>query len=241
MARRPRLFVPCVAQHIVQRGNNRQICFASDEDFAAYAHWLLEAAEKFDVAIHAWVFMTNHVHLLVTPATEKSAPSMMQHLGRLYVRYFNRQYRRTGTLWEGRYKSCLVQDERYLLACYRYIELNPVRAGMVADPARYTWSSYHANALGTFTPLITPHGEYLHLGADLKTRLENYRALFSHLINASLVSEVRDALNRGLVLGNERFKDDIELLLCRRVRRGKPGPIGKSEGKQCRAIDRGNC
>ena len=231
MARLPRLFINGVAQHIVQRGNNRQVCFASDQDFAAYAYWLHEAAEKFNVAIHAWVFMTNHVRLLVTSSTEESTPLMMQHLGRLYVRYFNRDYRRSGTLWEGRYKSCLVQDEHYLLSCYRYIELNPVRADMVADPAQYRWSSYHANALDKFTTLITPHPEYLRLGLDEASRRESYRRMFQRRIDAPLITEVRDALNQGLVLENERFKDDVEIILRRKVRLGKPGPLRKNKQK----------
>lgn len=123
-----------VAQHIVQRGNNRQICFGQEADFSAYAHWLREASERFSVSVHAWVLMTSHVHLLATPCEPGGISAMMQHIGRRYVQYFNHQWCRTGTLWEGRFKSCLVQDQEYLLQCYRYIELNPVRAGMVDDP-----------------------------------------------------------------------------------------------------------
>ena len=134
MPRRKRLCPTGVPQHILQRGNNRQACFATDNDIAAYANWLAEAVDKYKVAIHAWVFMTNHVPLLVTPRREGCISAMMQYLGRYYVRYFNITYERTGTLWEGRFRSCLVQTETYLLVCHRYIELNPVRAGMVADP-----------------------------------------------------------------------------------------------------------
>jgi putative transposase len=135
-------------QHIIQRGTNRQPCFASDEDFVAYSHWLDECARKYAVSIHAWVFMANHVHLLMTPSTSDGVSKLMQTLGRYYVRYFNNTYRRTGTLWEGRFKSCVVDEENYLLVCQRYIELNPVRAGMVSAPEGYRWSSYRANGLG---------------------------------------------------------------------------------------------
>ena len=129
MARLPRICLPDIPQHVIQRGNNRQACFGSDEDFAAYAHWLEEYARKFRVAIHAWVFMTNHVHLLLTPESDEGVSRLMQTLGRKYVRYFNYTYKRSGTLWEGRFKSCVVEAENYLLLCQRYIELNPVRAG----------------------------------------------------------------------------------------------------------------
>ena len=119
----------------MQRGNDRQVCFTSDKDIAAYAHWLHEGAVKYEVLIHAWVFMTNHVHLLVTPCVDMASSRLMQFIGRHYVRHFNYTYRRSGTLWEGRYHSCLVQAEAYLLSCQRYMGLNPVRANMVADPA----------------------------------------------------------------------------------------------------------
>jgi putative transposase len=124
-----------IPQHVIQRGNNRQICFGSDEDMAVYMNWLKEYAGNYQVAIHAWVLMTNHVHLLATPYSERGISKMLQSLGRRYVRYFNYSYKRSGTLWEGRYKASLVQTEDYLLALYRYIELNPVRAAIVTDPA----------------------------------------------------------------------------------------------------------
>jgi putative transposase len=142
MARLTRICLPEVPRHIIQRGNNRQACFGSEEDFAAYAHWLGEYSHRFHVAIHAWVFMTNHVHLLVTPNTEDGVSRLMHTLGRKYVRHFNFTYRRSGTLWEGRFKSCVVEAESYLLTCQRYIELNPVRTGMVDEPGQYKWSSF---------------------------------------------------------------------------------------------------
>lgn len=158
MARLHRLSPAGIPQHVIQRGNNRQACFNSDEDFAAYAYWLKEYADKYQVQIHAWVFMTNHVHLLVTPIKESAVSQMMQSLGRCYVRYYNKTYQRSGTLWEGRFKSCLIESSGYLLQCYRYIELNPVRALMVSDPSEYRWSSYRSNGLGVYTLLIMAFG-----------------------------------------------------------------------------------
>ena len=149
MAQLPRVSPEGIPQHVIQRGNNRQVCFASDDDFRAYASWLKDYAKKYQVAIHAWVFMTNHVHLLCTPHQVQGVSLMMQSLGRQYVRYFNASYKRTGTLWEGRYKSCLVQEDGYLLHLYRYIELNPVRADMVDDPANYPWSALFRFVVGS--------------------------------------------------------------------------------------------
>lgn len=223
MPRRSRFCPPGIPQHIIQRGNNRQICFCADEDFAAYANWLKEAAQKYQVQIHAWVFMTNHVHLLLTPADEMGVSLMMQKLGRQYVCYFNKTYRRSGTLWEGRFKSCLVQTDEYLLQCYRYIELNPVRANMVNDPAGYVWSSYRCNGLGVASALLTPHESYMALGDSVDERLENYRALFRHHVDEALVTEIRSSINSGLVLGSERFKDEVEGNLGQRARRGTAG------------------
>ncbi len=141
MVRLARLCPPGFPQHIIQRGNNRQPCFGSDKDIGAYANWLAMSADRYGVHIHAWVFMTNHVHLLATPFQEFSVSRMMQFVGRHYVRYYNRAHQRTGTLWEGRFKSCLVQQDVYLLNCYRYIEMNPVRSRMVEHPMDYRWSS----------------------------------------------------------------------------------------------------
>ena len=224
MPRRFRNCPPGLSVHVVQRGNNRQICFAEEADLKAYANWLREAAEKFDVAVHAWVFMTNHVHLLLTPATAVGVSRCMQHLGRHYVRYFNYRYERTGTLFEGRFNSSLVQSQQYLLACQRYIELNPVRAGLVGDPADYTWSSYRAHAFGHGARMWQPHPEYLALGANGRTRRSAYRTLFATEIEATLVAGIRHALQTGLVLGNERFRKEVELLTGQRQYHYKRGP-----------------
>ncbi len=229
MARLPRLCLPGRPQHIIQRGNNRQVCFGSEEDFAAYAHWLAEYSDKFRVAVHAWVFMTNHVHLLLTPETGDGVSRLMQALGRHYVRYFNHSYQRTGTLWEGRFKACVVDEENYLLICQRYIELNPVRAGMVDAPADYRWSSFHANGLGKAIKFWRPHRVYCELGGDLDSCASAYRALFKGHLDKPILTTIRQATNQGMALGNERFKDDIERLAGRRVKPLKRGPKPKTK------------
>ncbi len=223
MARLPRFCPPGIAQHVIQRGNNRSVCFAAEKDFSAYANWLRQYADECQVAIHAWVFMTNHVHLLVTPSSEDGVSRMMQSVGRRYVRYFNDQYCRTGTLWEGRFKSSLVQSCTYLLRCYRYIELNPVRAGMVGEPSEYTWSSYRCNALGVDAKLCTAHEEYLKLGKDKDGRLGAYRALFKANVEETMVEQIRTSINSGLALGNDDFKERVERLYGRRVTPAKMG------------------
>lgn len=217
MARKPRLDLPDFAQHIIQRGNNRHVCFVSEEDFSMYAHHLHRASEKYGVDIHAWVFMTNHVHLLVTPKAAGAVSKMMQSVGRSYVRYFNYTYQRTGTLWEGRFKSCLIDTERYLLECYRYIELNPVRAGMVTDPSKYKWSSYCVNALGKVSKLCSPHPLYLSLGNHLQERLQAYRELFRYQLDDSMIEDIREVTQKGLVLGRDDFVDQIEKLTARKL------------------------
>ena len=223
MARLHRICPVGIPQHVIQRGNNRQLCFNSDEDFAAYAHWLKEYATKYQTQIHAWVFMRNHVHLLVTPSCDNAVSQMMQSLGLCYVRYYNKKYQRSGTLWEGRFKSCLVETAEYLLQCYRYIELNPVRALMVSDPSEYRWSSYRNNGLGVYTPLITPHNEYLRLGNSSAERLHHYRELFKHHLDESIMTEIRDSVNKGLVFGSDKVKDEVEYNLKRQARPGKVG------------------
>src|SRR3989344_709001 len=223
MARKPRFTLPGVPQHVIQRGNNREPCFFASEDFRFYLDCLKEAFEKYHCAVHAYVLMTNHVHLLVTPQTEAAVGNLMQSIGRRYVRYVNHTYRRSGTLWEGRYKASLVESETYLLACQRYIELNPVRAGMVAIPGDYRWSSYAGNAFGKADGYLTPHPEFLRLDADPEQRRHVYRELFRHHMENDLLHTIREALNQELVLGSERFKDKIEATLKRRARPGLPG------------------
>ena len=174
MARPPRYCPPDIPQHVTQRGNNRADCFLNTLDYAFFIHCLNEASLKSCVDIHAWVLMTNHFHLLATPHRESGLSLMMQDLGRRYVRYFNFVHERSGTLWEGRFKSRMVESSQYLFECYRYIELNPVRAGMVQDPEEYHWSSYASNALGKQSGLITYHPEYMKLGNNPEKRMLNY-------------------------------------------------------------------
>ncbi len=217
MPRRPRLILPNVPVHLIQRGNNRQPCFVADEDYSFYLDWLREYAVQAGCHVHAYVLMTNHVHLLVSAGRAEAPGEMMKALGQRYVQYFNRTYRRSGTLWEGRYRSCLTQAEDYLLACQRYIELNPVRAAMVAHPAEYRWSSYRANAQGEADRLLQPHEVYRALGTDVENRQAAYRELFRHELEPGLVDEIRRATNGNFALGSERFGVELAQLLGRRV------------------------
>lgn len=196
MARLPRVCVSGLPLHVIQRGNNRQVCFGSDEDFAAYVRWLEEYARKFRGAIHAWVFMTNHVHLLVTPETDTGISRLRQAIGRHYVRYFNHTYRRSGTLGEGWLTSCVVDTENYLLPCQRYIEFNPVRAGTVEAQGDYRWSSFRANGLRKPAACWTPHPVYLTLGNTVPERAAAYRQLFRARIEPAMLSDIRKAANQ---------------------------------------------
>lgn len=222
MARLPRLHLPGCAQHVIQRGNNREACFYDEADYKAYLVFLKEAAIKHQVAIHAFVLMTNHVHLLVTPLDERSTSRMMQTLGRRYVQYFNHTHRRTGTLWEGRYKSTLVDADTYLLTVYRYIELNPVRAEMVSHASEYPWSSYQGNAVGKHIELLTPHLLYRRLGKTDEERQGAYRALFRGRMPERELATIREGTNKAWVLGSDRFKAQVEAKTGRR-----PTPSGR--------------
>jgi putative transposase len=225
MPRRPRLHLDAVPLHIVQRGHNRQPCFFAEEDYHAYLHWLGEALKREGALLHAYALMTNHAHLLVTPEHGKSVPRIMIALGRRYVQYINISYRRTGTLWDSRYKSSLIQAEDYLLLCQRYIELNPVRAALVDDPAHYRWTSYRRNALGQANPLLTPHDLYLRLGRSAAKRQDSYRALFRTALDRAAIEDIRLALNQNQPLGNGRFLDEIERMTGQRREarpRGRP-------------------
>lgn len=228
MARLVRVSPVGVAQHIIQRGNNRQICFSTEEDMKAYLNWLNEFSKKYLVDIHAWVLMTNHIHILCTPYKEGAISKMMQSIGRMYVRYYNVTYQRSGTLWEGRFKSNLIQSEKYLLELHRYIELNPVRANKVDEPSAYRWSSYACNALGVKTTLQKPHPLYLALGKTKKKRLERYRELFKSHLSDERLKDIRDSINKGLALGNEQFTMKIETLTKKRV---TPRKVGRPRKK----------
>lgn len=228
MPRRARLALPGIPWHIIQRGNNRSPCFHCDSDYRVYLDVLGEQSRKHGCAIHAYVLMTNHVHLLTTPERTDSAALLMKHLGQRYVQYVNRTYRRTGTLWEGRFRSCLAQEEQYVLACYRYIELNPVRAGMVEHPADYLWSSYRANGQGENNPFICPQNEYQRLGESDESRQRAYRELFRAHMEPRLIDEIRTATNGNYALGNDRFTDAVTQMLNRRAAPGKPGRPSKA-------------
>lgn len=228
MARLPRFILPGQPQHVIVRGNNRSEIFCADADYLFYLEKLQLACEKHGCAIHAYVLMPNHVHLLVTPLGEGSLSRALQVLGRYYVQYYNFCYQRTGTLWEGRYKATLVDSESYLLTCMRYIELNPVRARMVAHPSEYIWSSYHCNALGQSNALLSPHVEYQRLGNIADVRQLVYRQLFHHHIPESSVAEIRAATNKAWVLGSDHFKRRIQQKLARRVEPAAKGGDRKS-------------
>ena len=221
MPRRPRVHLDKVPLHIVQRGHNSEPCFFCEEDFYSYLHWLGEALVEAECALHAYVLMTNHVHLLLTPKKAEAVPKLIISLGRRYVQYINRTYKRTGTLWDSRYKSSSIQSETYLLACQRYIELNPVRAAMVDDPAHYRWTSYRANGLGQADARLTPHPIFTALGTSDKTRQAAYRALFRAELDTAAIDDIRLALNQNQPLGDHRFLTKIEKMLGER-REAKP-------------------
>lgn len=233
MPRRPRIHLPDVPVHLVQRGHNREACFFSDDDYLAYRAWLGEALKKSGCTLHAYVLMTNHVHLLLTPPSAQAVSQLIISLGRRYVQYINKTYRRTGTLWDSRYKSSLIHADDYLLLCQRYIELNPVRADMVSDPALYPWSSYRANGLGQPDALITPHALFLDLDADAVARQSAYRALFRSELDGEALSDIRLALNQGQPLGKGRFLDQVEAMIGRRCEvrpRGRPRKSVEASG-----------
>jgi len=223
MPRRARLRIAGVPLHVIQRGNNRCACFFSEYDYGCYLQHLGELAERYACAIHAYVLMTNHVHLLLTPHRSDGASLLMKHLGQRYVQYVNRVYKRSGTLWEGRFRSSIVQVETYLLRCQRYIELNPVRAGMVVSPGAYRWSSFAANGLGRHSALITPHSVFRALGSNESSRREAYLEFFFSKLESRELEEIRTSANAGYALGSERFRKEIAVALGRRAEPGKPG------------------
>jgi putative transposase len=232
MPRQSRLILPEVAAHIVQRGNNRAACFRADGDYLLYLLHLKELATKLDCRVHAYCLMGNHVHLLVTPSSAGACMALMRNLGQRYVQHFNKIYGRTGTLWEGRYRSCVAESARYVLACYRYIELNPVRAGMVSHPASYPWSSYRGNTGGRSDPLVSPHPEFMALGLTAESRSKHYARLVEEALDASLVRDIRDATNGGYPLGSDAFKADV----AKRGHKIEPGRAGRPT-KQTPASD----
>jgi putative transposase len=215
MARLPRPDLAGIAQHVVQRGNDRLPCFYDDDDRRRYLTALQHVAQRYACLIHAYVLMTNHVHLLATPSAAGAISRMMQTLGRLYVADFNGRHRRTGTLWEGRYRSCLVGGARYVLACHRYMELNPVRAAIVAQPSGFPWSSYAPNATGRPDAVLRPHPDYLALAGSNEQRQAAYRTLFDEVLPPKQIAEIRVYIQQQRALGSDRFQAAVERKLGR--------------------------
>jgi putative transposase len=231
MPRQARYFILGIPQHVVIRGIDKQATFFAPDDYELFLRVLANEADKSNCCVHAYVLMTNHVHLLVTPNSSRAIPRLIQGLGRNYVQAINRRYNRTGTLWQGRYKACLVQADDYLLACQQYIELNPTRAGMVTDPADYPYSSYRSHALGIENVSLTPHEVYVALGNTDIARQLAYRELFESTLTRSIVSSIREATHACRVLGNGKFTTQIEQMLDRRVR---PATMGRPKKQHAR-------
>jgi putative transposase len=229
MARHPRLIVPGVALHIYQRGNDGRDCFREDSDRLVYLSGLGEHCRQWQCVLHAYCLMTNHVHLMLTPTHEDTPALVMRDLGRLYVRYFNDRHSRTGSLWEGRFHSCLIDSARYALGCQRYIDLNPVRAGMVPSAAAYRWSSYAGNSGALRDPLLTPHAEYLAMSNDESRRCAAYAALCREAEEPEFLASIRDATFGGLPLVGEGLKSRL-VAMGIRLERAKPGPRPEATG-----------
>jgi putative transposase len=223
MARLPRFVLPGFPQHVIQRGNNRQQILFEEPDYWFLWEKIGAAADRFDCRIHAYVLMPSHFHLLATPYSEDGVGKLMQYVGRYYVQYFNNRYDRTGTLWEGRYRATLVDPDAFLLPVSRYIEENPVRAGLVEEPGQYAWSSYSANTAGGEDPLVTPHPQYERLGRSQKARQAAYAKIFESPLDELVLKRIRDATNKAWVLGDTEFCAEIEAQLNRRA---SPRPRG---------------
>ncbi|WP_101756922.1 transposase [Oceanicoccus sp. KOV_DT_Chl] len=226
MPRKPRYFLPNVPVHVVQRGHSRSPVFFEAQDYATYSYWVKEAALRYEIDVHAFVLMTNHVHLLMTPKLSGSVSKFMQYVGRRYVPYFNHKYGKSGSIWEGRFKASLVQDDRYLLTVMRYIELNPVRALMVELPSQYRWSSYVHNIAVREISFVKYHSVYMNLGANQDERVTAYKDLFKSHIDKEVMLNIGRAWQTGTPLVNDDFKRTVEEQLGKKVghdRRGRPG------------------
>ena len=233
MPRIARVYLPGHPYHIVQRGNNREACFIEPENYQYYLALWKEVSMRYGVLVHAYCLMTNHVHFLVTPEHDDSISRTTKVVGSRYAQYINKQYDRTGTLWEGRHHSSLIQTEKYLLICYRYIELNPVTANMVKKPEEYYWSSYGSNAWGDES-WITPHTEYIQMGQTQDERCYHYRELFKCHLDAKDIHRIRQAAHCCQPVGNDRFKRAIEEqygIKLGQAKRGRPRKIQKLVNK----------
>lgn len=238
MARPSRFFVPGYPQHVIQRGNDRAAVFFGTGDYVFYLECLGEACSRYGCDLHAYVLMTNHIHLLLSPVSENSMSRTMQWLGSRYAQFINWRRQRTGTLWEGRPRVSLVDTDEYFLACSRYIELNPVRAGMVARPEDYAWSSFGSNACGRYDPLVKAHPLYLSLGSGLRDRCDAYRALFDEQVDAARLSEIREAAQNGWPLGGRTFRDTVEQVTQKRASPLPKGGARVGSGRRVARINR---
>jgi len=223
MARHARLMLAEIPVHIIQRGHNHAACFFAKADYRFYLEQIGILAPAFGCAVHAYCLMPNHVHLLLTPATAEACGQFMKQLAQRHTQHINRTYRRHGTLWDGRFRSCLLDADAYLLACQRYVEGNPLRAGMVTAPGEHPWSSHAINATGEPGTPLTPAAPYLRLGSDAAQRGAAYAALFGAAPDMAEIQAIRDAANGGYVLGDAGFQNEIGARLGRRVARGRPG------------------
>jgi len=231
MARLPRYPITGQPQHVIQRGNNRGATFFRSDDYRLYRDCLKSACAKHGCSVHAYVLMTNHVHLLLTPDSPLGIGKVMQSVGRRYVQYVNQRYGRTGTLWEGRYKSTLVDSDEYLLACYRYIELNPIRAGLVDHPDAYPWSSFRMHANGEFDDLIRDHALYVALGKTNTARQEEYRTLILSRLEPATLDLIRESTNKAWALGSASFRAQVGMAEGRRANPLPRGGLRKPSGK----------
>ena len=224
MPRKARNYLAGMPYHVVQRGNNREPCFVEPENYYFYLQLWEEVSKRYGVDVHAFCLMTNHIHFLVTPQEQNALSNTMKVVGSRYAQYFNSQYRRTGTLWEGRHRSSLVQSESYALLCYRYIELNPVRASMVAHPGEYQWSSYRANAWGE-SHWLKPHEEYLKLGPHASERQHAYRELFRNSLDSDDIHKIQQGTQYNHPVADDRFCRLIEQkygIKVGKINRGRP-------------------
>lgn len=235
MPRKPRFYVPDMPVHVMQRGHNREAVFFAEQDCLEYLRCLKHAADDYGCKVHGYVLMTNHVHLLVTPDSKGAIGRLFQGLGRHYVRYVNDTYHRHGGLWEGRYKANIIQSQAYFLSCLCYIEMNPVKAGMVKHPAKYRWSSYAANALGVSNAILSHHEEYIGLGSSTSQRQKAYQSLFDNNLTDDVLKLFSQSLQSGTPLGNEQFKSQVEAAVGRKVgwaTSGRPNRQDTTDQKQ---------
>mgnify|MGYP000353068509 FL=1 len=229
MARQARIVVPGQTLHITHQGNMQQDVFNNDQDHQRFIEGLVASRDQSGCSLHAYVLMPNHYHLLLTPPTGNALSEFMQSIGRRYVRYFNKEYQRSGTLWEGRYKSSLVDSEAYLLQCYRYIEDHPVRSNIVSAANQHQWSSYHHNALGETDPLITEHDNYTQIATTEDARKNVYSSLFKTALDSETTSLITSSVEKGEVLGSDRFHQSIESIVGLKTKRGSHGGDRKSD------------